>query len=77
MRLQAIASMMKAQDVDPTNLEVLLALGVSHTNGNMILLFFFNLYFTVLLVNIASLDLLAWSKFVCCWFCNLEILETY
>ncbi|CAO2833400.1 unnamed protein product [Amaranthus hypochondriacus] len=29
---QAIASMMKAQDVDPTNLEVLLALGVSHTN---------------------------------------------
>ncbi|KAK6947170.1 Tetratricopeptide repeat 1 [Dillenia turbinata] len=29
---QAIASMMKAQEVDPTNLEVLLALGVSHTN---------------------------------------------
>ncbi|GMH05900.1 hypothetical protein Nepgr_007740 [Nepenthes gracilis] len=29
---QAITSMMKAQDVDPTNLEVLLALGVSHTN---------------------------------------------
>ncbi|KAL9230623.1 hypothetical protein vseg_005951 [Gypsophila vaccaria] len=29
---QAIASMMKAQQVDPRNLEVLLALGVSHTN---------------------------------------------
>ncbi|KAF6163110.1 hypothetical protein GIB67_013809 [Kingdonia uniflora] len=28
----AIASMMRAQDVDPKNLEVLLALGVSHTN---------------------------------------------
>lgn len=33
MRLQAIAAMMRAQEVDPTNLEVLLALGVSHTNG--------------------------------------------
>ena len=31
--LQAIAAMMRAQEVDPTNLEVLLALGVSHTNG--------------------------------------------
>lgn len=29
---QAIAAMMRAHDVDPTNLEVLLALGVSHTN---------------------------------------------
>ncbi|RZC65991.1 hypothetical protein C5167_009682 [Papaver somniferum] len=29
---QAIASMMRAQEVDPANLEVLLALGVSHTN---------------------------------------------
>lgn len=29
---QAIASMMRAQEVDPLNLEVLLALGVSHTN---------------------------------------------
>lgn len=29
---QAIASMMRAQEVEPTNLEVLLALGVSHTN---------------------------------------------
>ncbi|KAK9134093.1 hypothetical protein Scep_013621 [Stephania cephalantha] len=29
---QAIASMMRAHEVDPTNLEVLLALGVSHTN---------------------------------------------
>ncbi|KAL0916002.1 hypothetical protein M5K25_013477 [Dendrobium thyrsiflorum] len=29
---QAIASMMRAQEVDPTNLEVLLALGVSYTN---------------------------------------------
>ncbi|KAL6999002.1 Peroxisomal membrane signal receptor PTS1 [Sarracenia purpurea var. burkii] len=29
---QAIAAMMHAQEVDPTNLEVLLALGVSHTN---------------------------------------------
>uniref|UniRef100_A0A5B7BJ86 Uncharacterized protein n=1 Tax=Davidia involucrata TaxID=16924 RepID=A0A5B7BJ86_DAVIN len=29
---QAIASMMRAQEVDPTNQEVLLALGVSHTN---------------------------------------------
>ncbi|KAI4321758.1 hypothetical protein MLD38_035105 [Melastoma candidum] len=29
---QAIAAMMKAQEADPTNLEVLLALGVSHTN---------------------------------------------
>ncbi|RVW60739.1 Peroxisome biogenesis protein 5 [Vitis vinifera] len=28
----AIASMMRAQEVEPTNLEVLLALGVSHTN---------------------------------------------
>jgi len=25
--------MMRAQEADPTNLEVLLALGVSHTNG--------------------------------------------
>ncbi|KAF6155026.1 hypothetical protein GIB67_035773 [Kingdonia uniflora] len=30
--LLAIASMMRAQDVDPENLEVLLALGMSHTN---------------------------------------------
>ncbi|OWM85954.1 hypothetical protein CDL15_Pgr012204 [Punica granatum] len=29
---QAIAAMMKAEEADPTNLEVLLALGVSHTN---------------------------------------------
>ncbi|KAF8414342.1 hypothetical protein HHK36_002343 [Tetracentron sinense] len=29
---QAIASMMRAEEADPTNLEVLLALGVSHTN---------------------------------------------
>eukprot|EP00252_Welwitschia_mirabilis_P003211 TRINITY_DN132_c0_g1_i1.p1 TRINITY_DN132_c0_g1~~TRINITY_DN132_c0_g1_i1.p1 ORF type:complete len:744 (-),score=173.80 TRINITY_DN132_c0_g1_i1:395-2626(-) len=29
---QAIASMVRAKDADPTNLEVLLALGVSHTN---------------------------------------------
>ncbi|KAL2335854.1 hypothetical protein Fmac_010300 [Flemingia macrophylla] len=29
---QAIAAMMRAQEADPTNLEVLLALGVSHTN---------------------------------------------
>ncbi|KAI4389683.1 hypothetical protein MLD38_001884 [Melastoma candidum] len=29
---QAIAAMMKAQEADPTNLEVLLALGVSHAN---------------------------------------------
>uniref|UniRef100_A0A1D1Y2M2 Peroxisome biogenesis protein 5 n=1 Tax=Anthurium amnicola TaxID=1678845 RepID=A0A1D1Y2M2_9ARAE len=29
---QAIASMLRAQEADPTNLEVLLALGVSHTN---------------------------------------------
>lgn len=29
---QAIAAMMSAQEADPTNLEVLLALGVSHTN---------------------------------------------
>jgi peroxin-5 len=29
---QAIAAMIRAQDADPTNLEVLLALGVSHTN---------------------------------------------
>ncbi|XP_011628211.1 peroxisome biogenesis protein 5 isoform X2 [Amborella trichopoda] len=29
---QAIASMIRARDADPTNLEVLLALGVSHTN---------------------------------------------
>ncbi|KAG8365215.1 hypothetical protein BUALT_Bualt18G0081200 [Buddleja alternifolia] len=29
---QAIAAMMRAQEVDPTNLEILLALGVSHTN---------------------------------------------
>lgn len=29
---QAIAAMMRAQDADPTNLEVLLSLGVSHTN---------------------------------------------
>ncbi|XP_074584433.1 peroxisome biogenesis protein 5 [Curcuma longa] len=29
---QAIAAMMRAQEVDPRNLEVLLALGVSHTN---------------------------------------------
>lgn len=30
---QAIAAMMRAQEADPANLEVLLALGVSHTNG--------------------------------------------
>ncbi|TYH14879.1 hypothetical protein ES288_A06G255900v1 [Gossypium darwinii] len=30
---QAIAAMMRAQEADLTNLEVLLALGVSHTNG--------------------------------------------
>jgi acyl-CoA hydrolase len=30
--IQAIASMVKARDDDPSNLEVLLALGVSHTN---------------------------------------------
>ena len=30
---QAIASMVRARDADPANLEVLLALGVSHTNG--------------------------------------------
>ncbi|KAG8047689.1 hypothetical protein GUJ93_ZPchr0008g11969 [Zizania palustris] len=30
---QAIAAMMRAQEANPTNLEVLLALGVSHTNG--------------------------------------------
>ncbi|GKC37229.1 hypothetical protein Tco_1049613 [Tanacetum coccineum] len=30
---EAIASMMRSQEADPTNLEVLLALGVSHTNG--------------------------------------------
>ncbi|XP_047325272.1 peroxisome biogenesis protein 5-like [Impatiens glandulifera] len=29
---QAIAATMRAQEVDPTNLEILLALGVSHTN---------------------------------------------
>lgn len=29
---QAIAAMMRAQEADPTNLEVLLSLGVSHTN---------------------------------------------
>lgn len=33
MLCQAIASMMRAHEADPTNLEVLLALGVSHTNG--------------------------------------------
>lgn len=33
---QAIAAMMRAQDADPTNLEVLLALGVSHTNGELL-----------------------------------------
>lgn len=31
--MQAIAAMLRAQEADPTNLEVLLALGVSHTNG--------------------------------------------
>lgn len=31
--MQAIAAMMRAQEADPANLEVLLALGVSHTNG--------------------------------------------
>jgi hypothetical protein len=31
--VKAIASMVKARDADPSNLEVLLALGVSHTNG--------------------------------------------
>lgn len=30
---QAISSMLRAQEADPRNLEVLLALGVSHTNG--------------------------------------------
>ena len=29
--------MMRAQEVDPTNLEVLLALGVSHSNGQYVL----------------------------------------
>lgn len=36
--MQAIAAMMRAQEADPTNLEVLLALGVSHTNGKSFLL---------------------------------------
>lgn len=36
--MQAIAAMMRAQEADPTNLEVLLALGVSHTNGQCMLL---------------------------------------
>ena len=31
--MQAIAAMLRAQEADSTNLEVLLALGVSHTNG--------------------------------------------
>jgi len=35
--MQAIAAMMRAQEADPTNLEVLLALGVSHTNGQCML----------------------------------------
>lgn len=41
---QAIAAMMRAQEVDPRNLEVLLALGVSHTNGNYCILFCFSLF---------------------------------
>ncbi|KAG5376099.1 hypothetical protein IGI04_040695 [Brassica rapa subsp. trilocularis] len=32
---QAIAAMMRAHEADPSNLEVLLALGVSHTNGQV------------------------------------------
>ncbi|KAH0937587.1 hypothetical protein HID58_005048 [Brassica napus] len=32
LMLKAIAAMMRAQEADPSNLEVLLALGVSHTN---------------------------------------------
>lgn len=35
--MQAIAAMMRAQEADPTNLEVLLALGVSYTNGQSLL----------------------------------------
>jgi peroxin-5 len=35
--MQAIAAMMRAQEADPTNLEVLLSLGVSHTNGQWLL----------------------------------------
>ena len=31
--LQAIAAMSRAKDADPANLDALLALGVSHTNG--------------------------------------------
>lgn len=31
--LQAIAAMLRSHEADPRNLEVLLALGVSHTNG--------------------------------------------
>ena len=31
--MQAIAAMMRAHEAHPSNLEVLLALGVSHTNG--------------------------------------------
>ena len=37
MAIQHIAAMMRSQEADPTNLEVLLALGVSHTNGKSLL----------------------------------------
>lgn len=42
MSVQAIAAMMRAQEADPMNLEVLLALGVSHTNGKHLLLHMFS-----------------------------------
>lgn len=45
LSVQAIAAMMRAQEADPTNLEVLLALGVSHTNGKRCFLAFSSLKF--------------------------------
>ena len=36
--------MMRAHEAGPTNLEVLLALGVSHTNGWSLLLLIFTAY---------------------------------
>ncbi|RZS03671.1 hypothetical protein BHM03_00033870 [Ensete ventricosum] len=50
---QAIAAMMRAQEVDPTNLEVLLALGVSHTNGKycQLVLLWATGYFDIVVVS--------------------------
>lgn len=67
--MQAIAAMMRAQEADPSNLEVLLALGVSHTNGqclkssNMCLLHYL----------VAQYGYCGYTQYGCCGYTFLEL----